>query len=240
MNPEEISKKIETWIKNKVKEAGARGVVLGLSGGVDSAVSAILARKAVGKKALALLLPCESKKMDEKLAKIVIKKFDIKYEKIDLTPIFKHFKKILPKADKKTLGNLKARLRMAVLYYYANKYRYLVLGTSNRSEICMGYFTKYGDGACDILPLGGLYKTQVIELAKYLEVPKEILNASPSAGLWRGQTDEREIGMSYSQLDLILWEMESGKLRKSRLNDLVRQMIEKSRHKRKMPDICEI
>ncbi|MEM5872047.1 MAG: NAD+ synthase [Candidatus Aenigmatarchaeota archaeon] len=240
MNPEEISKKIETWIKNKVKEAGARGVVLGLSGGVDSAVSAILARKAVGKKALALLLPCESKKMDEKLAKIVIKKFDIKYEKIDLTPIFKHFKKILPKADKKTLGNLKARLRMAVLYYYANKYRYLVLGTSNRSEIWMGYFTKYGDGACDILPLGGLYKTQVIELAKYLEVPKEILNASPSAGLWRGQTDEREIGMSYSQLDLILWEMESGKLRKSRLNDLVRQMIEKSRHKRKMPDICEI
>jgi NAD+ synthase len=240
MKAHDASEKIVKWIAAKVKEAGAKGVVIGMSGGVDSSVAAVLAKRALGKNMLGLMLPCDSNPKDAKLAKLVAKKFGIPTKKIELTAVFRKFKRILPAADKKTLGNLKARLRMSVLYYFANKYRYLVLGASNRSEIWVGYFTKHGDGAADLLPLGGFYKTQVVELARYLGLPKEIIKARPSAGLWKGQSDEKEIGMSYAALDMVLWLMENGRQKKSPRTQKVAEMIKRSKHKRKMPEIFYI
>jgi len=240
MKAHEASEKIEKWIAAKVREAGARGVVIGMSGGIDSSVAAVLAKRALGKNVLGLALPCESNPKDAKLARLVAKKFGIRTEKIDLTPVFRKFKKLLPAADKKTLGNLKARLRMSVLYYFANKYRYLVMGASNKSELWIGYFTKHGDAAADFMPLGGLYKTQVIAIAKYLGIPQEIIKAKPSAGLWKGQTDEKEIGMSYAAIDMILWLMENNRQKKSPRTQKVAEMIRRSKHKRKMPEIFYI
>ncbi|MFN3966799.1 MAG: NAD(+) synthase, partial [Endomicrobiia bacterium] len=129
-------------------------------------------------------------------------------------------------------GNLKPRLRMLVLYYFANKLNYLVAGTGNKSEIMMGYFTKYGDGGVDILPIGDLLKKDVIQLARKLEIPERIINKKPSAGLWPGQTDEEEMGITYKKLDKIL---ES----KSK-NSKIENIIKKTEHKRKPPEICKL
>ena len=129
-------------------------------------------------------------------------------------------------------ANLKPRLRMITLYYFANKLNYLVAGTSNRSELKIGYFTKYGDGGADILPLGNLLKNQVKELAKYLDIPEKIINKPPSAGLWVGQTDEKEIGMSYNLLDKYL---KTGKLNNKIIEKKIQDKIIKSSHKRTTP-----
>jgi NAD+ synthase len=240
MNPIDTSDRIEKWLATKVKETNAKGVVVGMSGGVDSSVVAAIAKRALGKNVLGVILPCDSNPKDAKFAQLVAKKFGIETRRINLTPVFRQFRKSLPPGGKKIHGNLKARLRMAALYYFANKHNYLVLGTSNRSELWIGYFTKHGDAAADLEPIGGLYKTQIVELAKHLGIPKEIIKAKPSAGLWKGQTDEKEIGMGYGQLDLILWSMENGKQQTSRQAAKVMDMINRSRHKRKMPEICEI
>jgi len=240
MKAHEASEKIARWLAAKVSEADAKGVVIGMSGGIDSSVAVVLAKRALGKNVLGLILPCESNPKDAKLAQLVAKKFGISTKKIDLTTIFRKFRKILPAADRKTLGNLKARMRMSVLYYFANKHHYLVLGASNKSELWIGYFTKHGDAAADVMPLGGLYKTQVFELAKHLGIPKEIIKAKPSAGLWKGQSDEKEIGMGYAALDMILWLMENGKQKKSPRTAKVLGMIKHSKHKRKMPEIFYI
>ncbi|MCX6818330.1 MAG: NAD+ synthase [Candidatus Aenigmarchaeota archaeon] len=240
----DISNRIEMWLKAKFVESGASGVVIGLSGGVDSSVVAALAKRALGSaKVLGLLLPCESNAKDAERARIMAKKLGIKTDMVDLTHTFREFGETLPEADKKTLGNLKSRLRMLTLYYYANKNNSLVLGTSNKSEIAIGYFTKHGDAAADLKPIGSLYKTQVLDLAKYLEIPEDIINATPAAGLWDGQTDEGEIGMSYAELDNILKSAENG-LRPAGADakkiSLVKEMIKKSVHKRKLPEVCEM
>jgi NAD+ synthase len=243
MKPSEIRDKIEIWIKSKMNEAGASGVVVGMSGGVDSSVVAALAKRALGSaKVLGLILLCGSDAKDGERAKMAAKKFGIRTDEVNLTPAFCELAETLPQADKKTLGNLKSRLRMLTLYYYANRNNYLVLGTSNKSEIAVGYFTKYGDSAADLEPIGGLYKTQVIELAKHLGIPKEITDAIPTAGLWEGQTDESEIGMSYAELDLILKTAERGKEVEAERGKIirVREMIKKSVHKRKLPEVCEV
>jgi NAD+ synthase len=209
----EISEKVIKWISSRVKEAKAEGVVFGMSGGLDSSVVGVLAKKALASKALGLIMPCDSKASDRKHALLVAKKFGINHEIIDLTPIYRNLLKIFPKADQKTKGNLKARLRMLTLYYFANRNRYLVLGTGNKSELLQNYFTKYGDGGVDLLPLGDLYKTQVIRLAKYLGIPGVILNKEPSAGLWKYQTDEKELGIGYKKLDMILYRLFDKKLK---------------------------
>ncbi|MFH1413386.1 MAG: NAD+ synthase [Candidatus Omnitrophota bacterium] len=238
-----MENRITDWIKRQVKEAGAKGTVIGLSGGVDSALAAALCKKAVGRKRLlALIMPCLSNPQDMKDAQLVAKKLGLNTKTINLSGLYNNFRKILPAANNLAYANLKPRLRMAVLYYFANKLNYLVCGTGNKSELNIGYFTKHGDGATDILPLGCLLKKDVRRLAEKLGVPKQIINKPPSAGLWRGQTDEGEMGISYAELDDILGCLEGNKKQvapKAKIKK-IKEMIRRSEHKRQGPRICHI
>ena len=207
----DLAERISNWIRQKVEEAGAEGVVMGISGGVDSSVVASLAKRAVGERLIGVIIPCHSEPLDIRYASLVAEKLKIKTEPVVLDSLYDKFLELLPSGKRLALGNLKARLRMATLYFFANNLNYLVVGTGNKSEISVGYFTKYGDGGCDILPLGDLLKTEVRKLARRLEIPEEIINQVPSAGLWRGQTDEGEMGLSYEDLDEIISAIEVGK-----------------------------
>jgi len=224
-----------------LRDSGAKGIVLGLSGGVDSSVVAALAKEAVGKqRLLALLLPCHSQKEDLKDARLVARKLGIKTKILDLSQIYDNLIRILPKAGSLARANLKPRLRMLVLYYFANKLNYLVCGTGNKSEILLGYFTKHGDGATDILPIGDLLKSEVRKLARQLGIPAHIITKVPTAGLWPGQTDEGEMGITYAVLDDILERIENKRKQifsKEKINR-VKEMIRKSEHKRQGPKIC--
>lgn len=224
---------IVEWIRKEVKKAGAKGVVVGMSGGMDSSVTAVLCKLAFPEESLGLIMPCLSGPKDLEHAALVAKKFKIKTKVIELTPVYE---KMIEGLDGNGIAaaNLKARLRMAVLYYFANKLRCLVAGTGNRSELSVGYFTKYGDGGCDILPIGGLLKTQVKKLAKRLGMPEEIIQKAPSAGLWRGQTDESELGVTYEQLDGFL---STGK-GSAKIKRRIKELIRKSEHKRRLPAVC--
>jgi NAD+ synthase len=236
-----MRRKIVFWIKEKVKLAKAKGVVLGLSGGLDSCVVAALAKEALGaKRILALLMPCHSHKSDLADARAFSRKFGLTTRVVELTKVYDVLIKILPAADRMTLANIRPRLRMLVLYYFARKLNYLVLGTSNKSEILAGYFTKYGDGASDIIPLGDLLKTQVRRLAKELKIPQAIIDKAPTAGLWPGQTDEGEMGIAYPELDDILSRLEKKKPQispKAKVKK-VKKMIAGSEHKRRRPAVC--
>jgi NAD+ synthase len=238
-----MQKKIIGWIRKQVKDAHARGVVLGLSGGLDSCVVAALAQKALGSKnVLALILPCHSSAGDSRDAKLVSRRFNIKTKTIDLSKIYDVLVDLLPGADRMTKANIRPRLRMIVLYYFARKLNYLVCGTSNRSELKAGYFTKFGDGASDILPIGALLKTQVRALAVELGIPQRIIDKAPTAGLWPGQTDEREMGITYPELDEIINRI--GRKKKQRLAKAkvakVKKLIQISEHKRQQPACCSI
>jgi NAD+ synthase len=188
------------------------------------------------------MLPCSSQKKDLKHGRLIARKLKIQAKAVDLTPAYKACIKVLPRSNKISCGNLKARLRMLALYYFANKLNYLVCGTSNKSERLTGYFTKYGDGAADILPLGNLLKSEVRKLAADLSLPQEIINRAPTAGFWPGQTDEKDLGISYDSLDDVL----SGAcLRRQRaqppsLINNVRKRIKASEHKRQLPKICRV
>lgn len=237
-----IEQKIVNWIRKKVKESNTKGLVVGVSGGIDSAVVSVLAAKAVGKdNVMCVIIPCESQKQDLVDAMRLVTKFKLVNSVIDLTYIYKLLNEmIFFQPTKMDNGNLKARLRMTILYYIANNYNYLVCGTGNKSEIAIGYFTKYGDGASDIEPIGDLYKTDVRKLAEYLGIPQRIIDKAPSAGLWCGQTDENEIGMSYEQLDSILTPYNLygfGKSNNKKINKVLK-LIKNSEHKRSLPPIC--
>jgi NAD+ synthase len=238
-----LRKKIVRWIRGSLKEAQAKGIVMGLSGGVDSACVAALAKEAAGRnKLLAFVLPCHSNPGDLQDASLVARRLGIKTRTIDLTRIYDSLVRILPGAKRMALVNLKPRLRMAVLYYFANKLDYLVCGTGNKSEIMAGYFTKHGDGATDILPLGDLFKTQVKKLAEELKIPQRIINKPPTAGLWPGQTDEGEMGITYAELDGILERLENKKKQIASTDKVnkIKQMVKRSEHKRQGPKVCKI
>ncbi|MBE0517465.1 MAG: NAD+ synthase [Methanophagales archaeon] len=246
MRPPELALRISEWIRERVTEAGARGAVLGMSGGLDSSVTAVLCKKAFPETTLGLIMPCFSPKEDVGHAKMIASKFGIAIKEIDLSPIFKSVLNTLEgraydEAGKGegdiAVANLKPRLRMICLYYFANKLNYLVVGTGNKSELAIGYFTKYGDGAADILPLGDLLKTEERKLAEELDIPRAIIEKVPTAGLWEGQTDEGEIGMRYADLDAIIAALERDDVSSIRSLDpevveRVKRMMEKSRHKR--------
>ncbi len=238
-----MRKKIIVWFKRKIRNAKAKGVVIGLSGGLDSCVTSALAKEALGKnKVLGLLLPCHSQKQDLADAKLFARKFGIKTKVIDLSGVYDALVKVLPSADRMTKANLRPRLRMLVLYYFARKLNYLVCGTSNKSELMAGYFTKFGDGASDVLPIGELLKTQVRKLAEELKIPQEIIAKPPTAGLWPGQTDESEMGITYDELDNILERRQSRQKQILSLSKvkLVENLIRLSEHKRQKPTVFNL
>ncbi|MDO9044445.1 MAG: NAD+ synthase [Methanobacteriaceae archaeon] len=202
--------KIEKFIERKVDESGSSGIVLGLSGGIDSTVVAYLSQRILGSsKVLGLIMPSETTSSEDvEHAQIVAEILGIEYEIIHIDPLIEPFQNLCShESNELARANLKARIRMMILYYHSNSLNRLVVGTGNLSELLIGYFTKYGDGGVDILPIGDLYKTHVREVASGLEVPEEIIDKAPTAGLWPGQTDEEELGMKYEVLDEILYLM---------------------------------
>ena len=206
MKLEEYLKEIEQFLRDYIEKAHCNKYILGISGGVDSSLCAALAKNAVGKdRLLCLILPIESQKADENDALDLAKQLDLNYEIVDGTEIFKGyvktFKKLGQDFDRSTLGNLKARIRMSILYAYAQKYNGLVIGTDNADERYTGYFTKHGDGACDILPIAHLLKGEVVQASKILGISDHLAERVPTASLFEGQTDETEMGVTYKDLD---------------------------------------
>jgi len=209
MNIEDRAEKLVSWIREKVLTSGHKGVVLGMSGGVDSSVVAVLCQRAFPQSIFGVLMPCHSSQEDEEHALTVASRFSIPTKTVVLDSVFDTLLKVLPDSVEPAVSqvakaNLKVRLRMLTLYYFANQLEYLVVGSGNRSELAVGYFTKYGDGGVDILPLGNMVKGEVRELASFLAIPQEIIDKPPSAGLWPGQTDEADLGFSYEELDRYL------------------------------------
>ena len=231
-----------SWIKEKIVAAGCRGVVVGMSGGIDSSVLAVLCQRAFPEKILGVIMPCQSQPEDKEHAGAVASKFSIPIVEVVLDEIFNAMLQALPSYEVENdvrhlaQANLKARLRMLTLYYTANQRKYMVAGASNRSELAVGYFTKYGDGGVDIMPLGNLVKGEVRELASYLGIPQAIIDKPPSAGLWEGQTDEGELGFSYDELDRFLLTGEaSGEVKKK-----IESRMAGSEHKRSLPPIADL
>lgn len=193
------------WLRDKAREADAEGLVFGMSGGIDSSVVAVLCKQALPDGVLGLIIPCHSIAEDLEHARLVADKFSISTETVNIDAAYDALVEVLPadvnSSSRLAQSNLKPRLRMATIYYFANRLGYLVVGSSNRCELGVGYFSKYGDGGVDVMPLGNLVKGQVRELAHHLGIPRVIIDKPPSAGLWEGQTDEEEMGLTYDQLD---------------------------------------
>lgn len=217
------------WIKNQVKKANKSGVIVGISGGIDSALVAVLAKKAFPNDSLGLVMKIKDMSKDLQDISKLVKKFDIQTREINLSNIYENFVDTLKLEDKMSLANLQPRLRMSTLYAIAQEKNYLVLGTNNLVEMYIGYFTKYGDVGVDLLPIVNLSKTQVYNLAKELGINEEILNKAPSAGLWENQKDEDEMKFSYKDFDQFL--QDKSKLKKS-VVDRIEYLHEISQHKR--------
>ncbi|HEX5069440.1 MAG TPA: NAD(+) synthase [Vicinamibacterales bacterium] len=244
------SERIATWLRDKAMGVGARGYVFGLSGGIDSAVVARLCQLALPQRVLGVLLPCYSHPQDEEDARLVATTFGFPVVRVDIGPTFdaitdalQHAIKGMPShvdsVDIKQQlpdANLKPRLRMASLYFIANSLNYLVAGTGNRSELTLGYFTKYGDGGVDVLPIGNLLKSEVRALARELGVPERVITKPPTAGLWVGQTDEAEMGFSYDTLEKYLNEGPSAVPQD--VADRIARLQQASDHKRSLPPIA--
>ncbi len=240
MNTEKLADKLVSWIRERVAAAGVKGVVIGLSGGLDSSVAAVLCQRAFPQNTLAVIMPCHSNQKDTEHARMVSEKFSIPARTVVLDAAFDALLEVLPEertppdVSRLAKANIKARLRMLTLYYFANQLKYLVVGAGNRDELAVGYFTKYGDGGVDIQPLGNLLKGEVKELARFLGIPQPIIDKPPSAGLWEGQTDEGELGFSYDELDRFLAGGEVSAELKKRLES----MIASSEHKRSIPPVA--
>ena len=239
-----LSDQIVVWLREQLAAAGADGFVFGLSGGVDSAAAAALAVHAVGPdRVLAALLPCHSQPEDARLGQLVADAFNIPTVTVELDGAYDALTSALPPSDHRlAAANIKPRLRMISLYYLAQSHNYLVLGSGNKAELFAGYFTKYGDGGVDLLPLGNFSKTQVWELARELGVPTPVVERPPSAGLWPGQTDEGEMGITYRELDRVLAAIEAGETAgiEPATLDKVQGMIAGSAHKRAMPPMFKL
>jgi NAD+ synthase len=246
---------VAAWMRRHLVASGARGFIVGLSGGLDSAVVARLAQLAAPGAVTAALLPCHSDPRDEEDAALIARHFALETVRVDLGPTYDTLVAAAQRALQRLpdraraaappestdtrlpLANVKPRLRMATLYLLANQLRYLVAGTGNRSEIAIGYYTKHGDGGVDLLPIGHLVKSEVRELARELDVPRAIIERIPSAGLWLGQSDEEEMGFTYAELERYL--DEGPQAVSPALAMRIERLTRSSEHKRVLPPTPE-
>ncbi|MDF2422547.1 MAG: NAD+ synthase [Nitrosopumilus sp.] len=228
-----ITETIEKFISDQVEKSHVNGVILGLSGGIDSAVIAYICKRKLKDKTLALVMPDTAITPDSetKDAMKMIALTGIEYKLIDIKPIINEYAMYL-EPNEKSRGNLRARVRTNILYYYANSKNYLVLGSSDKSEHMIGYFTKFGDGASDITPIISLYKIQLREIAKYLGVPENIISKKSSPHLWKEHEAEKELGVPYEEIDSILYCLLEKKLtveETEKITQIDRDVIEKIR-----------
>ncbi|MGL6065283.1 MAG: NAD+ synthase [Fusobacteriaceae bacterium] len=239
------------FVKEEVTKLGFKKVVLGLSGGIDSAIVAYIAAKALGpENVLGIMMPYKSSSKESvEHAMLVVNDLKIKSKLIEITPMVDAYFSLEPEISNLRKGNKMARERMTVLYDYSAKENALVLGTSNKTEILLGYSTQFGDSASAINPIGDLYKTHIWELSRYMKIPKELIEKSPSADLWEGQTDESELGFSYLLADKILYEIVDERKSKEELVrdgfdvnivEKIENKIKLSQYKRKLPVIAKI
>lgn len=239
MSMERLRDELVSWIKSKVTDAGAQGTVVGLSGGIDSAVVAALCQRAFPEHNIGVMMPIDSSPIDAEYAELAARRIGMSFITVDLTSTWREMvsaiESPLVDAPENALGlaraNVKPRLRMAALYYVAARFGALVVGTENLPEITVGYSTKFGDGAADLMPMANLLKSEVRGLAKVLDVPQEIIDRPPTAGLWEGQTDEDEMGLTYDELDKYLLTGEA----RPEVKDKIESLNKRSSHKRMMP-----
>jgi len=246
-----VEKVLTNFIKEELSKANYKKAILGLSGGLDSSVCASLATKALGSRnVIALILPYKKTfHQDVKDAQSFASLLQIQWKNIDISPMVEAYFSRFPTKNKITKGNKMARERMSILYDFSAREKALILGTSNKTELLLGYGTIHGDMACALNPLGDLYKTQIRQLGQYLGISEKILKKLPSAGLWPGQTDEGELGLTYAEVDEILFmmvdQMASKKeiinsgFKKEKVEKTI-ALIKKSEFKRKMPPIPKI
>lgn len=244
-----IQEKIGTFLVDEIRQRRVQGVIFGLSGGIDSAVIAMICERFVKDKSLALIMPDANitPESDTDDALKIVDGLHMEYKLVDIGFVHKEYSKYL-EPNPLAFGNLGARIRSNLLYYYANARNYLVLGSADRSEFLIGYFTKYGDGAADLLPIVSLYKTQVREFAKFLGVPVNIISKPSGPRLWEGHIAENEIGLTYEEIDSILYCIvdknlsieETAKLTAIPISnvDKIYQMHKRSEHKRITPKAC--
>lgn len=251
INLDVVEKVLVSFIRDSISKNGFTNGILGVSGGIDSAVILALTQRALGSEhTFGLLMPYKLSSGESlKDGKAICDQLNVKYEIVEISPSVDAYFDRFPAEDKMQIGNKCARERMSVLYDFSARKKALVVGTSNKSEMLIGYSTLFGDSAAAFLPIGDLYKTQVFALARHLDIPKEIIDKKPSADLWKDQTDEGEIGITYKELDEILFQLvdcrkKPGEIEKagySRANiDRVTRMIVNSQYKRTMPPVAKL
>lgn len=220
------------WLCDEVAKSNASGIILGLSGGIDSSVLAALGREALGRGGvLGVIMPCHSNPQDEEDARLLADAVDVDFVRVDLSPVFDALcGAVGGELSSLVQSNMKARLRMVTLYALGQSRGLLVCGTSNRSEYETGYFTKYGDSGVDLMPLASFLKRDIRAMAKELNVPERIITKAPSAGLYEGQTDEHDMGFTYEVLDEYI---ASGNIADPEAKERIDVMRRRSEHKRK-------